>query len=35
MNEEKGGAWQEDDSLADDGRQSVEQPAVDLVQRRE
>jgi len=35
MNEEEGGGWQEEDSLADDGRQSVEQPAVDLDQRRE
>lgn len=34
MNEEEGGGWQEEDSLADDGRQSVEQPAVDLDQRR-
>ena len=35
MNEEEGGDWQEEDSLADDGRQSVEQPAVDLDQHRE
>ncbi|PLP94773.1 hypothetical protein CXG50_24685 [Pseudomonas plecoglossicida] len=35
MNEEEGADWQEEDSLADDGRQSVEQPAVDLDQRRE
>ncbi|MGY4526953.1 hypothetical protein ACVWZT_003767 [Pseudomonas sp. TE21394] len=35
MNEEEGGDGQADDGLADDGRQSVEQPAVGLDQRRE
>lgn len=35
MNEEEGGDGQADDGLADDGRQSVEQPAVGLDQRSE
>lgn len=35
MNEEEGGDGQADGGLADDGRQSVEQPAVGTDQRRE
>ena len=35
MNEEEGGDRETDDGVADERRQSVEQPAVDLDHRRE